>query len=166
MGWNWLWKSPRRKSPITRSRRKSIFLNLEQLEDRVQPASVLESLMPNFDAGTLALYSGGSVGPLTTNPSSVEVNPVHQTGTGAVDPQTSYSYSFDVTGSDGPATSYSYQETYTYSFDTTISEPAGTTIHEWGTYTYTFSVTSSASESSSLSSLISPTIRSAPRRRK
>jgi hypothetical protein len=146
MAWKWPWKSRRRKTHAARSTKTSFFLDVERLEDRLQPAAVLDSLMPSFESGTFPLYSGGSVGPLTTSQTSGQVQPVHETGSGALDDQTSYSYSFDVTGGVGNDGIATYEETYTYTFETTINDWDGTSTHESGTYQYLYIVTTSANE--------------------
>src|SRR5262245_2419833 len=145
MSWRLFRRSRRRKASRRQAKNNPVQLNVEQLETRVVPAW-LDTFVPYFDTAAFPLHSGAAVGPLTSFDSSGQVGTGHETGSGNLDAQTTYAYTFDFTRSVDANGTWSYQEAYTYTLDSTTAppNPPGATAHESGTFTYVFAGTSTA----------------------
>lgn len=141
MVWKWFRRSSTLRKSATRAAKKPLTLSLEQLENRLLPASVLDTLLPSFNAAAVTLYQGGVVGPQTTAQTDGNVTPVHESGTGWLDPGTSYSYSWEIFGTISGNGTATYHEEYRIGFDNTYSDQVGTSFHEWGFYQYTLTIT-------------------------
>jgi len=112
------------------------------MECRVVP-SWLDTYAPDFGPIAFPLQSG-AVGPLTAVQCGGPVGTVHDTGSGSLDPHTTYTYVLDTSRAVGWNDTWTYQESYTYTLDSTTGPPTpGAVSHEWGTFTYVFAATSS-----------------------
>jgi hypothetical protein len=144
MIWQWLRKRPRRKPLSARAERTRVRVQLEQLEDRLLPASMLDNFLPNFNDTAVPLYGGGTVSHLATLQTSGEPISLSETDSGTLGADATFSYTVEITGLTEPDGTASYEQEYVYNFDNTFVDSDGASIHEWGTYQYLFSISTTS----------------------